>query len=216
MGVWLLCAIAVVVALIWISAMVGVGSTDIDKQPQRYVDDQQGFGLWWGLAYVVGLALLIPGLVGLTAHVAARSSRRLALAGMAFGIVSIGLLESMFGAMSLGSAVVADAYDDGNTTVLPVLKQFEGGHLAHILQTIWTFGVLLGLLAAIAYGVALWRSGDAPKWVAIVFGLGFVLFVTSIPFTTLPGCILLAVASFRIARGTHAPAPVGAVQLRPS
>ena len=115
--------------------MVAIGSTDPATQPQRYVDEQQSFGLWWGVSYIVSLALLIPGLIGLTAHVATGAARRVALAGLVLGIVSIGVLESVFGVLSLGSAVAANAYDGGNTAVLPVLR---ANSMGAIWRACWT------------------------------------------------------------------------------
>jgi hypothetical protein len=115
------------------------------------------------------------------------------------------LLETVFGVLTLGSAVVAQMYNAGNTNALSVLHKFEGGNLAGLLNSVFGAGVLLALLASIAYGIAIWRAGVFPKWSAIVFGIGFVLLASSAPFSSLPGGIIMAVACFIMARslGRH-------------
>ena len=60
--------------------------------------------------------------------------------------------------------------------------------------------IIAGLLGAVAFGVAIWRSGTLPKWSGVLFALGFVLLVGSAPIVSQLGGILLLVGGGWIAR----------------
>lgn len=203
-GLQILAVLGLVVSASWIVAMIVSGNTSAGSETQKYADQAVGLGLAWGLLFFVVIGLMILGLVALTAHFYATPNRSLALTGLVAGTLSLILLEAVWAVLSLGSAVVAQMYRDGNTSVVPVLQKFEGGNLAGLLNAVFGVDVLLGLIAAIAFGAAIWRSVVFPRWSAIAFGLGFVLIAVAAPFTSMPGGIIFAVACYAMARALGA------------
>lgn len=208
-GLWLMGAAGAVIALLWAAGMA-LANADIDAQTHRYVDLQKGFGVIWGLAYCVALALLIPGLVALALIVFSHRNRHLAVWGVVIGTLAVSTLEAFFGTLALANAVVAKLYSAPNVTILPVLHKFEGGHLDPLLNDTIALAVVLTLITLVLFAIMIKRSPVLPTWAAIAFGLGLLLIAASIPFVSLPGGILLAIACFVMARSLGT-APVAKV-----
>lgn len=201
-GFWLMGAAGLVISILW-GLDLALANADLDAQTHTYVNQQQGFGLVWGLAYGVALALLIPGLVALAIHAFSHRNRHLAVWGVIIGTLGICALEAVIGTLALANAVVAKLYTAPNVTVLPVLHKFQGGNLDPVITTTIGLADILTVITVILFAVLIKRSRVLPTWTAILFGIGLVLVATTIPFTSLPGGLLLAIACFVMARSVR-------------
>lgn len=157
-------------------------------------------GLASGFLYLLALVGLILGLVSLYGSLAGGPSGGPALAGLVLSVVSIGLLLAAFGAAILAGAVASDVYLSGDTGASDVIDKLSGGTFGRAILMTFIAASVIGLAGASAFGVAIWRSGTLPKWSAILYALGFVLLVASVPIVTHVGGILLAIGGVWIAR----------------
>jgi hypothetical protein len=81
-----------------------------------------------------------------------------------------------------------------------VLAKLSGGDFGRAVLAVLLAAIILGLLGAVANGVAIWRSGTLPKWAGVLVAAGFVLLVASTPIVSQLGGILLALGGGWIAR----------------
>ena len=72
------------------------------------------------------------------------------------------------------------------------------GACGSVRSSVW--GGLPGLVAAVALGTGLWRSGSFGKGMAIAFGLAFALSIVSAPIFSIVGALMLIVVGIVIAR----------------
>jgi len=88
----------------------------------------------------------------------------------------------------------------------------SGGHWNS--RAIPAFGAaaVTGLIGTVGLAVGIWRSGRYPKWLAIAFGVAFLLEVVSAP-PTIIGALLLAITDFLIAQRGESPAPARAAAI---
>lgn len=215
-GLWLLAAGGILCTAIFTYWMTQ-GNLDPATDPQRYAADATSVGtLGSNVAYLVGLVLLLLGVIALYGLLAGGQHRSLALAGLVLNVASLSALLAGLGAGILGGAVVASLYQEGQTGVAPALVKLSGGTFGTPILIALGVAVALAILGAIATGLALWRDGTLPKWTAVVFGLGFVLFTTSFPGPTHLGGILLAIAGIGLVRSLERVAPAGAMEARPA
>lgn len=197
-GFWLLGITGIIVIVVW-SVLMFSSTPDPIKETQKYVDSVNIF-LAFFAAYVVVVVGLILGLAALYSMVSRSNGHRLALLGLVTGVLAGTIVLADWGALTLGTIAIADAYKDGNTGVAPALKYLEGGELPGLLDAIFMVAVVLALICAISYGISLWRSQIFPTWVIVAFGLGLILVAATIPLIAQLGGILLAVAGFSMAR----------------
>lgn len=118
-------------------------------------------------------------------------------------------LLAAFGAAALGGAIVADSYLHGNTGAADAMQKLQGGSFGAAIQNAFGVAYVLALVGAIAFGVAIWRSGTLPRWTAIVFGIGFMLVALSFPVATTLGGVLLVVSGVAIVRASGREAVAG-------
>ncbi len=216
-GLWLITVAGLLIAAIFTYWTAAVGELKPATDPQTFADYATSIGgLGSGIAYLVGIVLLLFGVLSLYGVVAGDRERVLALAGLVLQVASLSALLAALGAAALGGAIVAALYEGGQTGVAPALVKFNGGTFGAPILAAFLVGAALALLGAISTGIAVWRSGTLPRWSAIVFGLGFVLFAASVPLITSLGGILLAIASVGMARALAREAPAGALEVRPA
>lgn len=193
-----------------------VGDLNPETDPKAYADYATSIGgLGSGVAYLVAILLLLLGVLALYGVLASGQHHRLALVGLVLNMASLSAVIAAVSALTLAGAVVASLYAEGQTGVAPALVKLSGGTVGTAILAAFLVAVALALPGVIVTGIAIWRSGMLPRWTAIVFGLGFVLFAASIPFLTMPGGLLLVIASIGMARSLEHAAPRGAVEARP-
>lgn len=125
---------------------------------------------WGTVAFVLAFALLVPGLVG-AVHLL---RHRAVVLGHVFGSLAI------LGAVMFTALAATTFYDIALAESLPLdqavkaneaLDDVTGGAVVLVPALLGTFIGLIGL------GVALWRGGWAPAWVAAAAAVGMLLVV---------------------------------------
>ena len=184
-GVWLLPVGGIIPAIVFTLVMLVPGSSgpegDISAAAQQLADP---FGLAFGGIFVAASLSLIFGFQALYAWLASGRARGWALAGAVLSTCSLGLTIMGWGAFTLAGKIVGDLYISGHTGVGDAIAPLSGGTFGPPIMAALIGAIILAALGAIATGAALWRSRSAPKWVAIVLPLGFVLFSGSAPIVT--------------------------------
>lgn len=199
-GTWLLPIGGIVPAIVFTLWMASP-NPDIDTDPKGAADAATSVvGLGGGFVYILASIALLFGLMALYGLLASGRSRGLALAGLVLSVVSVGLLLAAFGAFILAAAVASDVYLAGNAGASAVLAKLSGGNFGRAILMDFIAAMALGLAGAVANGAAIWRSGTLPKWAGVVFAVGFVLVVASVPVITQVGGILMAIGGGWIAR----------------
>jgi len=108
-----------------------------------------------------------------------------------------GALANMLVGFNLASAA---ASGEPASAAAPVLLAGDTSLVSKFLLTVYLGG---GLVATALMGVALWRSATVPRWLPVLFGLGLVLAVSSMPGVTatvmqLPFAVAMVLMSTRI------------------
>ena len=193
-GLWTLPLAGVLVAVPWfvVNGRDGRGISDLTRDPDGFVQWLTSpMAAAAGYAYLLGLVSLLFGLLALYGLVVDSPAPAWAVLGPLVGIAATALLLPLFGVLMLADPVIADVYQAGHKDVIEALKPLAGGNLAPRLIGYVLVVSLLALLAAIASGVALWRSGRVPRWTGVVFALGFLLCSLSAPLVTPLGALLV-------------------------
>lgn len=197
-GGWLIAFAGVTSAIMMTYFMTG---TDVTKNPRGYADASTSvIGLGAGYLYLIGLIGLLGGLCALYLTLASSSNSRAALGGLVFSGLGIGLLLAAFGTIILGGAVAADVYLGGDAGATQVMKKLSGGSFGHELMNAMIVSVVLSLIGAILFGFSIWRFSPLPRWSGVLFALGLVLLVLTVPVATQIGGLLLFIAGVQIAR----------------
>lgn len=197
-GIWLLLPAGLIPALIFTLWMSGPDpSSDLRRSAEMMAGP---LGLGTTFAYIVALIALLLGLQALYGWLAGGPMAGWALAGLVLGVASVALLVAGFSTGGLGAAVVADLYLSGKTGVGDAFASLSGGSFGWPILMAFTAAIVLAIPAAIAYGVAIWRTASLPRWSAVLFSLGFILVAASFPIATQLGGVLLAVAGVWMAR----------------
>jgi hypothetical protein len=199
-GAWLIPVAGIVPTIVFTLWMAG-SNPDIDTDPKGAADAATSvLGLGGGIVYILAAIALIFGLFALYAWLAGGRTGTAALAGLVLSVVSVGLLLAAFGAFTLAAAVAADVYRSGDAGASGVLAKLSGGNSGRAILATLIAAMIAGLLGAVAFGVAIWRSGTLPRWSGVLFALGFVLLVVSVPILTQLGGIVLLTGGGWIAR----------------
>jgi hypothetical protein len=146
---------------------------------------------------MLGFILVALGLLALDALVRSRLSRL----ALIISWIGVGLTLPYYGAEDFGLHALARSQ---TPDLLDAVNQVRYQPVA---ITLFGVGLLALAVGAVLAAVAVWRSGVLPRWSAVVFAAGFVLFI---PQFYLPaaarithgvvvaiGCIWLAVAMLR-------------------
>jgi hypothetical protein len=208
-GLWLIAVAGILCTAIFTYWMTA-GDLNPETDPKKFADYATSIGsIGRNVAYLVGI-----GVLALYGMLAGGREHSLALAGLVLHVASLCTLLAGLGGAIFGQAVVAGLYEEGNTGVAPALVKLNGGTFGTAILVAFLVAVVLAVLGAIATGIAIWRSGALPRWSAVVFGLGFVLFAGSAPLITHLGGILLAIASIWMVRSLAQEAPAAALEAR--
>ena len=122
---------------------------------------------------MIGFILLPLGLLAVRTAVAATRAEPTALVAAVLGWIGVGLTLPYYGAEDFALHAIAGPHGRG-TDLLALVEAVRYQPLA-----ITTFGIGLVLIAvsAIVAAVAVWRSGVLPKASAVVFAIGFTLYL---------------------------------------
>jgi hypothetical protein len=186
------------------------GSAPTDIATWARIASSDGYQLF-SATQVLGLLSLVFGLFALYAYLASGRSPRWATAALTLGVATIVPPLMMLGTLAFAEARVARLYQHGIDAcsatgpppgglctwgwhTLPIVlgDPLEGGAVALTL-------IGLEFATMIALGVAIWRSGRLPKWVALAFPIAFLGCHVIAPFWTLIGGLLMIAAGGRIA-----------------
>jgi hypothetical protein len=184
--------------------------TPTDAATWARIASSDGYQLF-GALQALGLLCLVFGLFVLYAYLASGRSPRWATAAVTLGVATIVPAMMMLGSLTFAGARVARLYQHGidacsstgpppgglctwNWATLPIVlgDPLQGGAIALTL-------IGLAFATMIALGVAIWRSGRLPKWVAAAFPLAYFgcIDISAVP--TLFGGLLMVVVGGRIA-----------------
>jgi hypothetical protein len=147
--------------------------------------------------YIAGFVCLLLGLFALYGHLGRTRASRWATAGLFGSVVVIALTLATIGALAVGARVLADAYLSGDKNVSSGLVLMSGeGH--RIMSSI-ELSTDLSVIGAIAFAVAVWRSGSLPKWAGVLLAPGIVLSMTLSPIVGWVGALLLVISGVWLA-----------------
>lgn len=199
-GLWSLPVAGLLTLWPWIGLFIGGGGPNPTT-------DREGFArsvtsplvTIAGLDYIAGTICLLFGVIALYAVLADGPAPGWASAGLIGGVIAMTLVIGIWFVLVLADAVLGDVYLSGQHGVGAAFDKMSGGHWTGRAIPFFAVGVVAGLVGAIGLSVALWRSGKAAKWIAVVFAVAFALEVVSGP-DTLFGAILLIVSGILIAR----------------
>jgi hypothetical protein len=186
------------------------GSAPTDTATWARIASSDGYQLF-SATQALGLLSLVFGLFVLYAYLAVGRSPRWATAALTLGVAHIVPAMMMLGALAFAEARVARLYQHGIDAC-----SASGPPPGHLCNWAWaTLPTVLGdpleggatalTLLALAFatmitlGVAIWRSGRLPKWVAVAFPVAYFGCLDIEPFWTLIGGVLMIAAGGRIA-----------------
>jgi hypothetical protein len=147
---------------------------------------------------MVGFILLPLGLLALRTAVAPTRAEPAALVAAVLGWIGAGLTLPYYGAEDFGLHAIAGPHGQG-VDLLSLVKAVRYQPLA---ITIFGIGLILIAVSAIVAAVAVWRSGVLPKWSAVVFAVGFALYLPQFfgpPAVRVGHGVLVAVGSLLLA-----------------
>ena len=159
-----------------------------------------------GYLYLAGLISLLFGLLALYAYLARTRASSWAGAGMIASVVGIALALPAFGITRLGDTVLADVYLDGHTDLGAAMGLLPDLTVTYRTTAYFGLFVVVSLLGAIAYAVAVWKSGSLPKWAGVLVGAGFALSMTLSPGLAWAGALCLVIGGVWLA-GSVSQAP---------
>jgi len=162
-----------------------------------------------GYLYLAGLICLLFGLLSLYGYLARTRASSWAAAGMIVSVVGIALALPVFGILGLADAVLADVYLAGHKDVSAAMLLLSGGSFSNRINSYFGVFVFVCLVGAIAYAVAVWKSGSLPKWAGVLVAAGFVLSMTLSPFVAWVGAACLVIGGAWLARRVSQAPAVG-------
>jgi hypothetical protein len=209
-GIYALPAAGVLTAVPWIF-LVGQPSAKTDPDGYARSVTATGDGVA-GYLYLAGLICLLFGLLALYGYLARTRASSWAAAGMIVSVVAIALALMVFGIFALADKVLADVYLAGHKDVSAAMVLLAGGTFSNRVNNVFGIFVLLSLVGAIAYSVAVWKSGSLPKWAGVLVAAGFVLSMTIQPYVAWVGAACLVIGGVWLARRvSQAPSAIGAL-----
>jgi len=201
-GIYALPAAGVLTALPWV--FIFGNSPDIKTDPEGYARSLTSTGNAVGsYLYLAGLICLLFGLLALYGYLARTRASSWAGGGMIVSVVGIALALPVFGILGLADAVLADVYLAGHKDVSAAMPLLAGGSFSNrIIAYIGVF-LLISLIGAIAYAMAVWKSGSLPKWAGVLVAAGFALSMTFTPFVAWVGALCLVIGGVWLARSIN-------------
>jgi hypothetical protein len=207
-GIYTLPAAGILTAVPWLFIL---GKPSVKSDPDGYARSltttSNAVG---GYLYLAGLICLLFGLLALYGYLARTRASSWAAGGMIASVLGIGLALPVFGILGLADAVLADVYLSGHKDVGVALLQLSGGNFNARINTYFAIFIIISLIGAVAYAVAVWKSGTLPRWAGIVVAAGFVLSMTLSPIVAWVGAVCLVAGGVWLAvRISQGPAPGG-------
>lgn len=203
-GIYALPAAGVLTAVPWIFLL---GGPSPKTDPQGFANSATSAGsAVGGYIYLAGLICLLFGLLALYGYLARTRAASWAAGGMIVSVVGIALALPVFGVLGLARPVLADVYLAGHKDVTTAMELLSGGTFSNRINSYFGVFVLVCLIGAIAYAVAVWKSGSLPKWAGVIAAAGFVLTMTLSPFVAWVGALCLVIGGAWLARSaSHTP-----------
>jgi hypothetical protein len=188
-GIYALPAAGVLTAVPWIFILQ---QPDPKTDPAGYARSVTSTGqAVGGYLYLAGLMCLLFGLLALYGYLARTRAYSWAAAGMIVSVVVIALILPTFGTFAVAGPVLGDAYLSGHKDVGSAMVLMSG-ESNRVMSSI-AFCFEISLIGAIAYAVAVWKSGSLPRVAGILVALGFVLSITISPFIGWTGALFLVI-----------------------
>ncbi len=151
-------------------------------------------------AYAPGWAIILLALVadlygflGLYRYLTYQANSRIASLAVLLVIPGIGLLFPLASFFAINAPVIAQLYQQGDQTVIAVVKALFTSPLGAAVVAIQTLTVIVG---AILFAVAIWRDGRLPRWTAVSLALSILFLGFPATFANeLLGALLLLVSA---------------------
>lgn len=150
------------------------------------------------LGSIFGTILAIFGVIALAAYLANGPAGLLALVAMVMSVAGNCLILTIFGFSTIVSPVIGELYLAGQKDTMKVNEAIFGSTAFTLLAVP---GLLLYLVGAILFGVAIWRSGTLPRWAGVLYApTGFLIAAgVAVGVAQTLGSALLAAAGIWIA-----------------
>jgi hypothetical protein len=116
---------------------------------------------------------------------------------MLVSVVVVALILPTFGTLAVAGPVLGDAYMAGHKDLSSAMVLMNGESNRVMSSIAFCFEV--SLIGAIAYTVAVWKSGSLPRVAGILVGAGFALSITISPFVGWVGALFLVVGGLWLA-----------------
>jgi len=165
---------------------------DPTVNPAGFAQAAAGWGGAWEMILLSAL-LAMFGTLALYGHLAGGRADTTAFWGLMLSLAGGGLFLVFTGAFAFADPVVGRLYAQGDQSVIAVaVAAFYQGPATSILYP----SGILGTLGSVLMGIAIWRSGSLPRWIAILFAVHTPLLAFASPFSypleLLGGVTLLA------------------------
>jgi hypothetical protein len=204
-GLWALPVGGVLTFLPWLGLFFG-SNPDPGQDPVGFARGAtRPIFILAGDVYIIGTLCILFGVLALAAVLAGTAGEAWAAVGATAMVIVIGVWMLL----TIGDAVIGDVVLSGNKDAGEVFKWLSGGHWNSRMVPLFAALAVTGLTGTVGLAVGIWRSGRYPKWLAIAFGVAFLLEAASAP-TTIVGALLLAITGFVIAQRGESPAPTRA------
>lgn len=205
-GIYALPAAGVLTAVPWIFIL---SQPDAKTDPQGYARNVTSTGqAVGGYLYLAGFICLLFGLLALYGYLARTRASSWAAVGMIVSVVVIALSLTTFGVQGLANTVLADAYLAGHQDVSAAMVLMGGGPSNRVMSSI-AFATDVSVIGAIAFTVAVWKSGSLPKVAGFLVAAGFVLSMTISPYVGWVGALFLVIGgvwlAIRVSQAPSAP-----------
>jgi hypothetical protein len=136
--------------------------------PNTFFEYREGTHFWAGFVGVVAYILLVPGLLGIARMLHERAPRLSVFGGL---LVTVGTVAgAIFSAAPLFEWAEREAGTPEGTMVA-ITEVVEG----RVFPVLVTFGALFPI-SLVLLSVGLFRTGVVPKWVAVLLGIGAIVY----------------------------------------
>ncbi|HKV32362.1 MAG TPA: hypothetical protein VJT14_15265 [Candidatus Dormibacteraeota bacterium] len=197
-GIYALPAAGLLTAVPWIFIL---RQPSIKTDPEGYARSLTASGTTLGgYLYLTGLICLLFGMLALYSYLAQTRGSSWAAGGMMISVIAISLALPVIGILGLANTVLADVYLAGHKDVSAAMRLLEGGTLSDRIKTYIGILIYISLTGAIAYIVAVWKSGSLPRVAGVLVAAGFVLSITLQPFVGWVGALCLVIGGVWVAR----------------
>jgi len=209
-GLWALPVGGVLTFVPWLGLAFGGGTSNPSGDPAAFARGvTDPVGIMFGDLYIIGTLCILFGVLALAAVLAGTPGESWAAVGAVAGAIAMVIVVGVWMLLTVGDAIVGDVVLAGHKDAGEVFRWMSGGHWNGRIVPALVVGGVMGLIGTVGLAVGIWRSGRYPKWLAILFGLAFLLEVASSPPTIL-GALLIAIAGFMIAQRGESPTPARA------